>query len=566
MRTRSGRLVAIVMLTGVLLYSGLLRLDALFKSYGPYEHPAALAALQPAVRAASRSLTPDWSWRRVDMPYVGGDPINYLRFGREMRSFYAAHVREPGFPAATRLALAATGGADVAVSVASITFSLLTLVATFALGCALGSPIAGLGAAWALGIDRSAVYWSIGGWRDEMFAFFAVLSAWAWLRLDQHASSPRAVVAGLISGAAILTRITSVSLLGTAAMVFLWRGNAVRSRIRHAAIAAVVAASLAGPFLINCWRATGDPFYAINNHTDFYLKREGVPEPPPISALRYSLDKFTYRPITAVDTVATGIFFYPFANKWVGLNVWWDWLGTVLACLTIAGLTGWLWHRDGHMLLLVLLGGLVPFSVTWTVLGGAEWRLTLFAYAFLLLAAFWILDRTARGLAGKRFPSPERVLDVVTVAASLAAILVVWTFAVPFAIAHESLARGEPASVMATTRNRWLMHRGWSPPVTRGNVVERRATKSEMMLPLPGTRPYSLTLRLDPVQTFDRQQLVDVGINGRPLDTLRLTWNPDRVGAYQLSLPVEAIQRGANRLTLQSHRPFRLWYVLIVPQ
>ena len=35
----------------------------------------------------------------------GGDPINYLKFGREMRNFYAAHVREPGFPAATRLGL-----------------------------------------------------------------------------------------------------------------------------------------------------------------------------------------------------------------------------------------------------------------------------------------------------------------------------------------------------------------------------------------------------------------------------------------------------------------------------
>ena len=377
-----------------------------------------------------------------------------------------------------------------------------------------------------------------------MFAFFAVLSAWAWLRLAQKPSTLRACVAGLVSGGAALTRITSISLLATAALVFLWRRDAGSSRLRHAAIAAAIAASLAGPFLINCWRATGDPFYAINNHTDFYLKREGTPDPAPISAFRYSLDKFTTR--SRPRHVATGIFFYPFANKWVGLNVWLDGLGTLLACLAVAGMTGWLWHRDGHMLLLMLLGGLVPFSVTWTVLGGAEWRLTLFAYPFQLLAAFWILDFGARSLAAKRFPSREQARDVVVVAASLGALFLVWTFAIPLALANETLARGEPASVMATPRNRWLMHDGWSRSVTTGNVVARFATKpvSEMMIPLPETRPYSLTLRLDPVHIPDAQQVVDVALNGRPLDTLRLSWNADRVGAYRVSVPVEVVQRG----------------------
>ena len=41
----------------------------------------------------------------------------------------------------------------------------------------------------------------------------------------------------------------------------------------------------------------------------------------------------------------------------------------------------------------MFFGSLVPFSMTWTVLGGAEWRLTLFAYAFYLIAAFWVVDR-----------------------------------------------------------------------------------------------------------------------------------------------------------------------------
>ena len=50
-------------------------------------------------------------------------------------------------------------------------------------------------------------------------------------------------------------------------------------------------AMLVAPFLINCAIATGDPFYAINNHTDFYLKREGAADVTPISAVSYSLEQ-----------------------------------------------------------------------------------------------------------------------------------------------------------------------------------------------------------------------------------------------------------------------------------
>ena len=44
----------------------------------------------------------------------------------------------------------------------------------------------------------------------------------------------------------------------------------------------------------------------------------------------------------------------------------------------------------------MFFGSLVPFSMTWTVRGGAEWRLTFFAYAFYLVAAFWFVDKAVR--------------------------------------------------------------------------------------------------------------------------------------------------------------------------
>ena len=108
MRVSSPRwhtLAVTTLLVLVVCYAALLRLDALFKSYGPYDQPRWLAALQPAVGAAASTLTPDWPWRHDPTPYVGGDPVNYLKFARGMRNFYAAHVREPMFPAATRIGL-----------------------------------------------------------------------------------------------------------------------------------------------------------------------------------------------------------------------------------------------------------------------------------------------------------------------------------------------------------------------------------------------------------------------------------------------------------------------------
>ena len=328
-------LITPTLLICILVYAAVLRMDALFKSYGPYEQPRWLAAMQPAIGNAASTLTPDWRWRHVDTPYVGGDPINYLKFAREMRNFYAAHVREPMFPAMTRIGLLLTGDADVGVSITSIFFGLLTLVATYKLGALVASPSAGLAAAAMLAIDKSAVYWAIGGWRDELFAFFAVACAWAWTRFARDPTRANAVLVGVLSGGACLTRITTLALIAPAVIWVLATSNAplrtdgeYSARRRGAdirgklALAVGIMAMLVAPFLINCAIATGDPFYSINNHTDFYLKREGAADVKPISAISYSLGKFESRPIAAIDNAVRGVFVYPFSNKWVGLDEW----------------------------------------------------------------------------------------------------------------------------------------------------------------------------------------------------------------------------------------------------
>ena len=593
-------LVAPTLLICILLYAALLRFDALFKSYGPYDQPRWLASMQPAIGAAAAAITPDWPWSRDTTPYVGGDPINYLKFARQMRNFYAAHVREPMFPAVTKIGLRLAADADVGISVTSITFGLLTLVATYALGTAVASPMVGLAAAAMLGIDRTAVYWAIGGWRDELFAFFAVSCAWAFLRFARHPTRGNAVLAGALSGGACLTRITTIALIAPAVVWLLVMWNSPResdltqiarspglprrsdseqtARRRGLAIVVGVMAVVVAPFLINCAIATGDPFYAINNHTNFYLKREGVTDVRPMSAVRYSVDKFESRPIAATDNAVRGIFVYPFANKWVGLNHWYPGLGTVLAGLAITGLVAWLWWPEGRLLLVMFFGSLVPFSMTWTVLGGAEWRLTLFAYAFYLIAAFWVVDSVIRFVRAALTTRDRQLWAQITgyqilrTAAIVLALLLVagiWSFAVPYALVREQFNYAGVATIAAGPRDRWFFADGWSGLVVEGNVTMRLAARpgATLRILLPEARSYTLTVRTDPVdRVAAAQQIVHVSLNGAHLDDLVLGWNPERIGAYQVTIPAGMFAPGAQRLELRSDNAFKLWYVRIAAQ
>ena len=218
--------------------------------------------------------------------------------------------------------------------------------------------------------------------------------------------------------------------------------------------------------------------------------------------------------------MVNGIFAYPFNNKWVGLDAWFRGLGQVLSWLAIGGLIGWLWRRDGRLLLCMFLGSLVPFSATWTVRGGAEWRLTLFVYSFYLVAAFWCV-RAAHStrstadftgwLRGTRFgrPSPSWCSSSRPMC---------WIFFMPYAVARESLARGHAAMIRADERDRFLLTDGWSDLVVTGNVTRQvqHEPAASIRLPLPESRPYTLLLRIDPLHYPEAPpQRVHVSLNGQ---------------------------------------------------
>lgn len=535
----------------ITLYGGLLRLDAFTGKYGPVDRPAWARVLTHHVAPLARHLRPSTvTWGRVAQPYVGGDPITYLTYAREMTSFYQPHVREPMFLATTRLGLWAVGGQDAGVSLASTAGSLLAILATYLLGAALISPIGGLVAAALMAIEYNSITWAVDGWRDDTFTAAFVLAAWALVRFWERATFGNALLVGLTAGAACLTRITALSFILPA---LLWiaaaGGGERRGRLVYAATALVIVTALVAPFLISCAIATGDPFYSINYHTAYYRFGEGLPVDHPMSATEYVRLKFSRHPIGAFDVAVNGLFVQPFITKWAPFDIWVQGLGIVLSGAALAGLAMWPFSARGRLMLVMLLGSLLPYAFTWNIGGGDEWRFTMHVLAIFVVAAVYAAAGVFKAARTRPVARPL-VLRAAAVAA-IATIAASSYMTLPWFTTREALANGEAVTIEAGDRGRVFYRRGWSRTHAEGlaNVRVSRTARTSVHIPLPAKRPYAVVLRLDPVAP-DRQDRVDVLFNSQLVGRIRLSWDPQRVGAYRISLPAEWVKVGDNVITL----------------
>jgi hypothetical protein len=582
-----------VLALAVTVYGGLLRLDAFVQKYGALDRPAWARGLTHDVAPLATWVRPGaYRWYPVDQPYLGGDPINYLKFAREMRSFYQAHVREPIFLALTRAFLWLLSNQDAAVSFASATGSILTIVAGYLLGTLMLSRAAGLAVSFLLAVEYDLISWSVDGWRDDVFMAAVAFSAWAFLRCRRSFSFVDAVVLGIATAAACLTRITAMTFVLPALVWLIADGDreSLRQRARCAAAAALVCAALVAPYLISCAIATGDPLYAIDYHTRYYRYGEGLPSAQPMSAAAYVSSKIAGRPIAALDTGMTGLFVQPFAIKWIGFEGWVRGTGAVLSWFSIVGLLAWPFSANGRMLLVVLLGSLLPYALTWNVAKGGEWRFTMHAYPFYMLAAVCgmaLVRHAAAGLWRKSWRTDSiawRPVVRAGVAASAVALVCMAYVALPWFVVREAIATNNDVSIETGARDGTFYGAGWSAPYQDGLTFRvSRAERAIVRLPLPSRRLYHIVLRLDPVSP-ERQHRVVVLLNRQLLAVLPLTWNPERVGAYPLQLPADKVRVGINELAIvpdtlvpieSTNRQFpisdkaalvgvRLWYVRVL--
>jgi hypothetical protein len=615
------RQTTLLAITAITLCGALLRLDALTVKYGWLDHPAWAAHVEQTLLPLSKSLRPATvPWTQVARPYVGGDPLNYLRFAREMRHFYQAHVREPVFLALTRSMLWLMRGSDIAVSYASAIAGTLAIVATYLLGAAAHSRSAGLIAAAALAIELYAVTWAVDGWRDDTFMLFVALCGWAFVRLLQRRTAAWAVTAGVTAAAACLTRITGLSFVVPALFWIAFREWRIAGFPRRfstpgfrspetgswrmmrvpsvpALIAACVAAVLVAPFLINCWRATGDPLFAINYHTRYYRAAEGLPPDESVGALAYVGRKIRQRPLSTLDTAGVGILVFPFTNKWSGFNPWSPHLAVVLRWFAVAGLILALWSPEGRLLWLILIASLVPYAVTWPLGGGGEWRFTQHVYPLYLVAAGSAMVASARAITGMarrgvdwRGGLTRAPVRQGAVCASILAAGWLLYLTMPYFVIREALAAGETVSIGVSDRDRLFFRARWSEPSGSGNVFVRVAIADRVSIRLPLPRPvdHLLTLRMDAPQPEDPayQPKVTVFLDNHTIGHVRFTYDPLRVGAYRMTVPGHLAGRSFSRLDLVASHTIRadrsgprfawlpgetpvafyLWYVRVEPR
>lgn len=380
-RRRVRRTLQMAAPAAVVLCAGALRFEALVGRYA-WEGPGWAVETARAIE----SVRPGGQRWEPSEEVTGGDPFHYVGRARAMRGFYEADVREPLFPALTRLFLRPAGGGTLAVHVASAVGSTLLVLATYLLGAAAFSRVAGLLAAALLAVERDALWWSVEGFRDDTFAFFVVAGAWALVRLWQRPDTPRAILAGALLGAGCLTRITALSFAAPALVwLFFARGPLAPDRRRGLAFAAATLVAVAGPFLLACTLAYGDPLYSVNYHTKFYRSRSGLEFQQAMGWLDYLRAGSPL--LEQAGTGLRGLTTYPFGNKWRGFEAFSPWLGTALSLAALPGLVLFALRPAGRLLLLVLATSLLPYAFTWRIAGGAEWRFTMHAYPFYLLAA-----------------------------------------------------------------------------------------------------------------------------------------------------------------------------------
>ena len=505
---RWGRLLFPALITLVVAYGALVRLDRLFRAYGPFDHPGWLVRVQQTVGALRDPLVPrGWTWKKVERPYVGGDPIGYLRFARGMRHFYQGHFREPVFLATTRMYLSATDDQDVAISLASLSFSVACVFATYLLGSTLGSRWAGLFAATAVAVEYEIVTWAPDGWRDEAFSTFVLLSAAAFLRLQRRWTWPSAVLVGVAGAAACLTRLSSLTFLVPAVLWLAWPRASVpwRTQIARLGLALGVMTVLVSPYLINCFRETGDPFIAVNQHTGFYQPSMGIAmgiamDSHP-NALVFTMAPFVRKPIATTDTALRGLFVTPFATKWRGFTDVLPLAGQVLPWLAAAGLVAWLTAPSGRLVLVdphhVARALHVHLVAAWRgssaihdarvpLLPGC--RVHLRCRALNRGASALVRDGARSTLA--RVPVRRTLVGcgLVVLTVGLARLEHYW---VPHLVARESLKVGDSVSIGAGSNDRVFFKEGWSDRTGR---QRHRAAGDRLAIddPAAGVRTASL--------------------------------------------------------------------------
>lgn len=542
----------------IILYAALLRFEALTIKHGVVTSPTIVRIAQEHSGFVRYLHPKTLRWIPGSNPYEKGDPINYLRMARAMKSFYAAQFREPFYVSMVKQALRFFDQKDIAVSFASAFFSVLAVFATFLLAQYAFSWWVGVLASFGMAIDSELVSIGADGWRDDTFMFLVLMFSYALLRLFRKASFGNALFAGIVAGLVCLTRMTSFSFIVPGYLFVLLAGKeSIKFRARSVLLSASMFCIIIAPFLINCAIVYGDPLFSVNDNTKFYRSRENIPAEQPKTVALYLTEKLIARPYKFIDTGFVGLTRYPFLNKWKGFNYLSPVLSKILAGCALLGTILLLFSPHGRLLLVLLISSLIPYAFTYEIAGGSEWRFTMHAYPFYMIAGALFLVVAFGALCFKNTWTlfSEQALSKKSAVLTSGAVLVVlvcgWFLLNEsnFLRKQEAIRADEAILVESGQRDFRFFNSGWFPAVESVRITKDNA--SQLSFPLKSAKEYNLILRANPVYEKARPSFISVFMNDRSVGQIEVKEAVD--SAYVVRLPQDIVKDGINHISLRAN-------------
>ena len=199
-----------------------------------------------------------------------------------------------------------------------------------------------------------------------------------------------------------------------------------------------------------------------------------------------------------------------------------------------------------------------PLRLHLDVPGGSEWRFTLHAYPFYLVAAarfltgLRVLTRPMR--LGRSLWNWRRTVVPAVVGGVLVAVAGWWlAIGLRYLRFREDVRTGEAARFEAGPRDRMFVGNGWYAPTLLGNVRVRFSHGRQSILDLPLTAdgamcgPCASTRSISTARRPNGARL----LNARRWRTCA-SRDDSRIGTYTVALPAAMVREGENRLELQA--------------
>src|SRR5262249_2080503 len=143
----------------------------------------------------------------------------------------------------------------------------------------------------------------------------------------------------------------------------------------------------------------------------------------------------------------------------------------LLAAAAVVGLLLLLFSVQGRLFLLVLISSLIPYAFTYEIPGGSEWRFTMHAYPFYMIAsAFCLVILASAPWRGMKHLASDKTIrrSPAFVGSAVVLLLCLGWFSfneLNFLRKREAVEIGEAAMVESGQRDARFIGSGWYSPV-----------------------------------------------------------------------------------------------------